>query len=113
MWRDSPKISTLLAVVKRPRQIEKIAEYATMTPSRSTIDWTKYKVNMEAAGMHDASRTPMLLRSKVSSKSRSFSDIKNFNLQVRNASQMRLSVMVEARFLIKGLLNISQHRLMK
>lgn len=54
----APNISTLLAVVKRPRQIEKIAEYATMTPSRSTMDWTKYNVKMEAAGMQDASRTP-------------------------------------------------------
>jgi len=55
----APNISTLLAVVKRPRQIEKIAEYATMTPSRSIMDWTKYSVKMEAAGMQLASSIPM------------------------------------------------------
>jgi hypothetical protein len=30
-----------------------------MTPSRSTMDWTKYNVKIDAAGMQDASRTPM------------------------------------------------------
>jgi hypothetical protein len=55
----APKISTLLAVVKRPRQIEKIAEYATMTPSRSIMDWTKYNVKIEAAGMQLANKIPM------------------------------------------------------
>ena len=54
----APNISTLLAVVKRPRQIEKIAEYATMTPSRSIMEWTKYSVKMEAAGMQLASSIP-------------------------------------------------------
>jgi hypothetical protein len=54
----APNISTLLAVVKRPRQIEKIAEYATMTPSRSIMDWTKYSVKIEAAGMQLASSIP-------------------------------------------------------
>jgi hypothetical protein len=54
----APNISTLLAVVKRPKHIEKIAEYATMTPSRSIMDWTKYSVKMEAAGMQLASSIP-------------------------------------------------------
>ena len=33
----APKISTLLAVVKRARQIEKMAENTRMTPSLSTM----------------------------------------------------------------------------
>ena len=33
----APKISTLLAVVNKARQMEKMAEYTRMTPSLSTI----------------------------------------------------------------------------
>jgi hypothetical protein len=55
----APNISTRLAVVKRPRQIEKIAEYTRMTPSRSIMVSRKYSVKMEAAGMQEASSIPI------------------------------------------------------
>lgn len=52
------KISTLLALVKRARQMLNNAEYASNTPSLSTGVFTKYNVKIDAAEMTDASFTP-------------------------------------------------------
>ena len=51
-------ISTRLAVVKMARHIENRAEYARSTPSRSSMFFTKYSVNIEAAGIREAKTTP-------------------------------------------------------